>query len=152
MINDSVTTTILLPYTVIDWLNDRPPCLLAETILDISFSLAQCMTEEENFDVEMLVEGHMDYLFEEFLECASEAERDRIEEYESFFIGFYHATQSLFVTLELDEARRGDDIIRFRINTLRVDIARQIAVVTLNKDARSLFFEGAFDYLKLEAR
>ena len=147
MESNLVKFVIFLPEEVVGWLEVRPPQFPAASALDVLLSLVPCLTDENNFDVETLVEVHTDYLIEFFYNYALESEHYSIEEYEDFFRGIYLEAQSLISKLSLEVSNREDDLIKYRLQTLAVTKDCRSALVVIDKRTKSPFYEGDYKYI-----
>ena len=139
-----------LPPDVRDWIQMRPPCLAREEVLDILFGLAQFISQEDNFDIEQVVEEHSDFLLESFLSEATEAEREQIEEYDTFFREVYLPASCLLDVLDIGGAKSTDLLVQSRLDTLEVSRDCVWSIVTIGKNILSHLARGDLDYLRYD--
>ena len=138
-----------LPFAIQDWLGDKPPSIADDYLVDILIALAQCLSEEDAFEVESLVDTFHDYIVEEFRVIEPSFEPEDLWSYETFFADLYMMAQTLCAQWELAFHPKDHILRRCRLTTgaVRKDIG--LVMLTVDERANSLYYDGEFDYLRL---
>lgn len=137
-----------LPQTVQDWLDESPPTLDDDYSMEVAMSLAQCLSQENTFEVESLVDCFHEYLVEEYTMTTPSGDDTFIWNHERFFADLYMVAATLCADWELPHYHPSHPLIRCRLNAHAVRRDYGMVLITLDERSESLFYSGEFDYLR----